>query len=259
MTPTDQPQIIAVHSFIAGTGRSSLIANLGALLAARRRVAVVDLDLLTPSLHILLGLKEDDTRYWVNDYLNGVCEIEHTAHEIPRPQDGPGALFLVPASDYIREVKHSLRLQYDPEQLHSGFQELIDTLDLDLVLINVQAGLNGVTLPTIATAEALLMVMRLDRQDYQGTAVTLDVAERLDIDKLLIIANMVPAVYGRDAVEKELYETFGQPGRVISHCNDFAASSHRQIFVYEHPHGTYTTQLRRVAETLSSWNAAQTP
>ncbi len=273
-TDTNQPQIIAVHSFVAGTGRSSLIANLAALLAAKHRVAVIDLDLLTPSLHILLGLQEDDTRYWVNDYLSGVCDIEHTAHEIKRDTSAnsmsaystsansmparSGALFLVPASDYIREIKSSLRLQYDPERLHTGFQRLIEALSLDFLLINVQAGLNGVTLPTIATAEALATVMRLDRQDYQGTAVTLDVASQLDIDHLLVIANMVPAIYDRADVERELLETFEQPSCVIPHSAEFAAAAQQGLFVERYPHHPHTATLEKVATALTHWRPAPT-
>ncbi len=49
-------ELIAVHSFRGGNGKSSLTANLAALLAAAgQRVGVIDADLQSPGLHLLLG------------------------------------------------------------------------------------------------------------------------------------------------------------------------------------------------------------
>ena len=53
------PQIISVHSYRGGTGKSNITASLATLLATNgRRVGVVDTDIQSPGIHILFGLDE---------------------------------------------------------------------------------------------------------------------------------------------------------------------------------------------------------
>src|SRR5207245_2707739 len=55
-------KVIAVHSFKEGTGKTTLTANIAAVLAKNRRVGVMDLDLSEPGLHVLFGLKKSCIR-----------------------------------------------------------------------------------------------------------------------------------------------------------------------------------------------------
>ena len=57
-------------------------------------------------------------------------------------------------------------------------------LSLDVLLIDTPAGINDDTLATVASAQALAAILRLDRRDYQGTSVILDLARRLAISEL---------------------------------------------------------------------------
>jgi MinD-like ATPase involved in chromosome partitioning or flagellar assembly len=76
-------QIVSIHSFRGGTGKSNLTANLATLLVvAGQRVGVIDTDIQSPGLHILFGLQEAEIRHALNDYLWGACAIEHTAHDV---------------------------------------------------------------------------------------------------------------------------------------------------------------------------------
>ena len=55
------PQIISVHSYRGGTGKSNITANLATIIAARnRRVGVVDTDIQSPGIHILFSLNDSD-------------------------------------------------------------------------------------------------------------------------------------------------------------------------------------------------------
>ena len=50
------PQIISIHSFRGGTGKSNTAANLAAMLAqAGKRVCVIDTDIQPPGIHVLLA------------------------------------------------------------------------------------------------------------------------------------------------------------------------------------------------------------
>ncbi len=70
-------KIISVHSFCGGTGKSNITANLAALIAAEsKRVGVVDTDIQSPSIHVLLGLEEEQMNLTLNDYLSRRCAIK---------------------------------------------------------------------------------------------------------------------------------------------------------------------------------------
>ncbi len=76
-------KIISIHSFRGGTGKSNTTANL-AVLAARagKRVGVIDTDIHSPGIHVILGLDIDKVRFALNDYLWGRCRIEEAAHDM---------------------------------------------------------------------------------------------------------------------------------------------------------------------------------
>jgi septum site-determining protein MinD len=64
------PQIVSIHSFRGGTGKSNTTANLAAILAQQgARVGVVDTDIQSPGIHVLFGLHEEKIAYSLNDYL----------------------------------------------------------------------------------------------------------------------------------------------------------------------------------------------
>jgi septum site-determining protein MinD len=49
-------QVIAVHSFRGGTGKSNLIANLATTMAHQgKRVGIIDTDIQSPGIHVLFG------------------------------------------------------------------------------------------------------------------------------------------------------------------------------------------------------------
>src|SRR6266849_955433 len=69
-------KVIAVHSFKGGTGKTTLTANLAAILAKNRRVGVMDLDLSGPGLHVLFGVKKSEIKATLTDIFlaMGCCD-----------------------------------------------------------------------------------------------------------------------------------------------------------------------------------------
>src|SRR5207247_3810111 len=88
---------------------------------------------------------------------------------------------------------------YDVGLLNDVIHTLIDSLRLDVLMIDTHPGLNEETLLSIAVSNALIVVMRPDQQGYQGTSVTVEVARKLDVPRLMVLVNKVPAVF--DAAE----------------------------------------------------------
>ena len=60
---------------------------------------------------------------------------------------------------------------------------------MDYLFIDTHPGLNEETLLSITISDVLVLILRPDQQDYQGTAVTIDVARKLEVPKLLLVVN----------------------------------------------------------------------
>ena len=177
--------IISIHSFRCGTGKSQIAVAVGATLATKGyRVCLVDLDVLTPGLHILLGVDTSDT-WFMNDYLDGECDIADTVIEIDTDfsQTGHGKLFLVPSNP---SPSVGLHTRWEPEattRLHEGYQRLSRLFNFDLIVVDTHAGLSEQSMSALAVTDTAAIIMRPDRQDYQGTALLVDLARSLWEDR----------------------------------------------------------------------------
>src|SRR6185437_11741166 len=167
-----------------------------------KRVAIVDTDIQSPGVHVLFGLSEDDIDISLNDFLWDRETMEKAAHDVtPRLADGGrvaasgGALYLVPSSIKTSEIARILREGYDVSKLSDGFQDLLEKLSLDYLFIDTHPGLNEETLLSIAISNVLLLILRPDQQDYQGTSVTVEVARKLSVPRMLLVVNKVPNIF----------------------------------------------------------------
>jgi MinD-like ATPase involved in chromosome partitioning or flagellar assembly len=244
-------KIVSVHSFRGGTGKSNTTANLAALLAMRgRRVGVVDTDIASPGIHVLFGLDESRMVHSLNDYLWGKCEIQETAHDVT-PGLGPniaGCVLLVPSSIKAGEIARVLREGYDVERLNDGFRELVGALQLDMLLIDTHPGLNEETLLSIAISDALLIILRPDQQDYQGTGVTVEVARKLSVPRLELVVNKVPAAFDPEDVRARVERAYGCPvAAVLPHTDEMMVLASGGVFVTRYANHPITAMLDRVA------------
>ncbi len=248
------PKIISVHSFRGGTGKSNTTANLAALLAIEgRRVGVIDTDIQSPGIHVLFGMDEDQMEYSVNDYLYGKCTIRQAAYDVTA-RLGPaakGQIYLIPSSIKAGEIARVLREGYDVGLLNDGFQDLVSELNLDVLLIDTHPGLNEETLLSIAISDALAIILRPDQQDYQGTSVTVAVARKLDVPRLLLIVNKVPSVFDADEVKAHVEKTYNaEVAAILPHSDEMMALASADIFVLRYPNHPITTAYRWVAANL---------
>ena len=204
---------ISIHSYRGGTGKSNLVANLAAALArAGKRVAVFDTDIQSPGVHVLFGLAPDQISHTLNDFLWSSCAITKAAYD-RTSVIGPctGSVHLVPSSIKAGDIARIIKQGFDVGLLNDGFQQLSDALGLDFLLVDTHPGVNEETLLSIAVSDSLLLVVRPDRQDFQGTAVTIDLARQLDARDATVILNKVPSGIDPAALTERAEKAFGIP------------------------------------------------
>ena len=196
-------KIISTHSFRGGTGKSNTTANLAVLVArAGHRVGVIDTDIQSPGIHVIFQLEEARIDKALNDYLWGRCRVEEAAYDVTPAAIGAvdddaerPRLFLIPSSLKTGEIARILREGYDVGLLNDGFKELLKQLKLDYLFIDTHPGVNEETLLSIAVSDMLVLILRPDNQDFQGTAVTVELARRLEVPQMLLVVNKVPPAH----------------------------------------------------------------
>lgn len=245
-------KIISIHSFRGGTGKSNTSANLAALLAASgQRVGVIDTDIQSPGIHVIFGLTGSAITHSLNDYLWGRCTIEEAAHDISASvlgSGGPGRLFLIPSSIQADEIVNVLREGYDVGLLTEGFRHLIKALDLDILLIDTHPGLNEETLFSIAISHTLVILMRPDQQDYEGTGVTVEVARSLDVPQMLLLVNKTPPSLVRAAVKQRVEQAYNcEVAAVLPHSDEMMDLASSGIFTLHYPDHPLTVLYKDIA------------
>lgn len=250
-----EPKIISIHSFRGGTGKSNTTANIAAVLASRGlRVGVIDTDIQSPGIHVLFGLDQESMGHTLNDYLWNKCNIADTAHDMT-DQLGitiKGQLFLIPSSIRAGEIARVLREGYDVGLLNDGFHELLEDLDLDVLMIDTHPGINEETLLSIAISDSLIIVMRPDQQDIQGTAVTVDVARKLNVPQMVLVVNKAPLSFDFNQVKQEMETAYDcQVGAVLPHSDEMMVLAGKGIFTLHFPDHDLTKRIHQVADILT--------
>jgi len=253
-------KIISIHSFRGGTGKSNLTANLATIIASRgHRVGIVDTDIQSPGIHVLFGFDEKMMGKALNDYLWGKAPIEATAyavHEIvtnnpDRAFLKDAKIWLIPSSIRTGEIARVLREGYDVGLLNEGFHTLLEKLNLDFLFIDTHPGLNEETLLSIAISNALVIILRPDQQDFQGTAVTVDVARKLEVPHLILVVNKALSRYDFSKIKADVQATYGAPvAGVLPLSEDVASNASGNIFSALNPDHPWSQTVASIADQL---------
>jgi septum site-determining protein MinD len=258
-------KVISIHSFRGGTGKSNTTANLAAQAALQgKRVAVVDTDIQSPGIHVLFGLDDSKMGHTLNEFLRGECAIKDVAH--PAGAEGREgvqqltrlSIWLVPSSINGAEISKVVKSGYSVDLLNRGLHALQKDLNLDYLFIDTHPGLNEETLLSIALSDTLVIILRPDQQDYQGTAVTVDIARRLDVPNLFLVVN-------KSIISPELkeYATLAENFRldiekkynapvagILPLSMDMANLGSADIFSLRYPDHIWSKELRKIADAV---------
>ena len=248
-------KVLAVHSFRGGTGKSNLSANLAVALGLQgRRVAVIDTDLASPGIHVLFGFSPEDGQATLNDHLQGDAPIMKCAHEVTPPdvKRAHGHIWLVPAAMEADRIARLLREGYKVERLNDALYQLAEQLKIDVVIVDTHPGINEETLLTTAISDCLLMVMRPDTQDYLGTAVAIEVAERLDVPAIRLVVNKLPPHFDREQVRQRVVDSYGVPiGAILPLSEDLLSLASGGLAILAFPDHQWSQQVVSLAADLN--------
>ena len=250
------PTIVSIHSYRGGTGKSNLTANLASsLVQLGKRVAMIDTDIQSPGLHVLFGMDVHTIGLTLNDYLYGRCRIEQAAHDVTAKL-GPtvalgGALYLVPSNIKAGEITRVLREGYEVNLLTDGFRTLMKALQLDYLIIDTHPGLNEETLLSIIVSDIMILILRPDQQDFQGTAVTVEVARKLKLKHLLLVVNKVLPKLDTVSLRHQVQSVYNAPvAAILPVSEEMMELGSAGIFSLAYPDHPYSKGVREIAAQI---------
>jgi len=255
-------KIIAIHSYKGGTGKTLLSINLAAMYANRGKgVALLDLDFRAPSLHAIF--KVNNSEYWLNDYLNSVCEIRKALVDLTETHTKNGRLLIGlanPSTEAIREMTAKDR-KWEMKalgRLLSLKTSLLSEMGLDYVIFDTSPGLQYSSINAIVSADVVLVVSGMDISDIKGTQRMIDELYELFEKKTGLIMNKVFADVlssktQRADLAKKLLNSYTLPMIEMIPCFcDVLRTGNSTIFALENPEHPFIKTLDRVANTIEN-------
>jgi len=246
--------IITIHSSHRNIGKSFLTANLAVLLAEQGyRIGIIELDRVS-DLPMLFGLDPIElAQRWTS--------LQQQPHEgsvadlwLPV---GKGAIALLSTADDATNPVSGFRLvkklqdQPHTNRLNQEITHLIPRLDADYILLETFPGFNEDAFLAFALADVLLLVLNPNAQDYQDTAVFADLAQRLQVPEIALVANQVAPDVSPEQLIASLFDTYQKP--VLGTLDPIKPqdySPYPHLFCQVQPDHLYTLELQAIAFQL---------
>ncbi|MDD6815276.1 MAG: septum site-determining protein MinD [Firmicutes bacterium] len=170
-------KVIVVASGKGGTGKTTMVANLGATLAMEGyRTLVIDMDMGLRNLDLYLGL-ESNVVYDVSDVMNGVCRIKQA---LIKDKSFPG-LYLMAASPKKADGEITpLHMKVLCEKLKEQF---------DYIIVDGPAGIDDGLAVASAGAEMAVVVVSPDYAAARDGEMVRLVLKEMGIEKVGFIVN----------------------------------------------------------------------
>jgi MinD-like ATPase involved in chromosome partitioning or flagellar assembly len=253
-------KIVAVHSYKGGTGKTLLSVNLAATFAKLgKKVCLFDLDFRAPSLFSIL--KIENAECWLNDYLNGTCDIKKVLLDLSNRIPGNGKFFAAlanPATEAIREMSAKDR-KWEMRalgKLLSLRNTLLNDQEFDYLIFDTSPGLQYSSINAIVTADFVVVATTGDRSDVDGTRRMLRELYNLFEKKTGLVMNKVldpTSKSKKDEVEKRIKNVYQVPmlGLVPCFCEILRAEGNL-IFVQDKPNHPFTQILEEMAKKIDA-------
>ena len=249
-------KVIAVHSFRGGTGKSNITANVALMVAATgKRVGIVDSDLQSPGIHVLFGLEQAHLHHTLNNYLWEQCDLKDVIYDVTPPviQARQGTIVLAPGSYQMDEITRIVQEGYNLTALGVAVNQIADDWDLDYLFVDTHPGISNESIMTMGLSDILVTIMRPDSQDFQGTAVAVDISRHLEIPARWIVVNKVLSAMHPDQVKATVERTYQTPvAALLPASDDLLLLGSAGLFGLKHPQHPFTEGIKQIARVLIS-------
>ena len=219
-----------------------------------KRVAVIDLDLEGPGLHVIFGISDGEIRATINDVLQSSISINDAVLDLtPRLGIESGCLLFCPAGHRLEEILKMVDTGFNLSRFKAVLNTLATEYRLDYLLIDSHPGIEKDTIVSMAVCDVVVLLSRVDHQDMFGSGVMNEVASQLRKPVVLIL-NMIPSSVG-DKESKKIGEKIGglfnlQVLTALPFNSDVFENLSRGVFVLDHQKDPLTKRFTELAENM---------
>ena len=205
--------VMSVHSYRGGTGKTLLATNLAATYARNEKVCLLDYDLRAQSLHSIFDIEMPD--WWINDYLNGDCDIDEAITEVL-----PNLYVALanPDAEAIREMMGKGR-SWETQALTRtiGLKQTLSDMGFGKLIFDTAPGLAYSSINAVVSSDLTMLVMRMDSLDILGTKeMVKGVYELLEKPTYIVVNMVLPEQV--EAQSDVLKKTFGDQPMAFLPC-----------------------------------------
>jgi septum site-determining protein MinD len=243
------PNVISIHSFKQGTGKSHIAANMATLLANEGwRVGLVDASFDSPSIATIFSLPQSENTLYFNDVIAGRCTLKDAMHDMSSLLSASnGKLYIFPASDRLVDSVHATRGGIPSDQLKDAISRVHLEVPLDIIVIDTSAGITETSMTVMGLSMKLGFVMQLDHQEYQGSAATIELARKLDVSRIAMLVNDVSPSFDSAQVKQEVENSYQCAAYILPHSDEMLVMTGRGLMVLQYPDHPYCGALREAA------------
>jgi MinD-like ATPase involved in chromosome partitioning or flagellar assembly len=126
-----------------------------------------------------------------------------------------------------------------------------DCLKLDYLFIDTHPDLNEETLISIGISNVLLVILRPDSQDFQGTAVTVDVARKREIPRMLMVVNKAVLAFDFADLRKQVETTYNvSVAGIFPLSEEMVQLGNKGIFCLRYSEHPISQTMKGIAEQI---------
>ncbi len=256
-------KVITIHSYRGGTGKTSVAANVAACLSqSGKNTCLVDLDFRAPSLNTMFDYEPE---YWINDYLEGKCEIDSALVDFSDKFGLKGKLligFANPDVNVEREV-----MEKGKKWHLTAFQKLMKAKEdllgngVEYLIFDTSPGIHYSAVNAIVASEDVIVVTTTYKSDLDGINNLISgVYELLEKHASILINKVAPEVVTtdkEDRIKKWLEDEYKLDviGLIPCYCDvlNFGGLVFEQpssVFIMEQPDHPFSKAIKDIVQKL---------
>ncbi len=198
-------KVITIHSYRGGTGKTSVATNIAACLSqSGKDTCLVDMDFRAPSLNTMFDYKPD---HWINDYLEGRCELDSALVDMSSKLGLDGKLLVGFANPDVNAAREMME---KGKKWHlTAFQRLMKAKEdllgngMDYLILDTSPGIHYSAVNAIVASEDVVVVTTTYKSDLDGISNLISgIYELLGKNLSILVNKVAPAVVATDEGSK---------------------------------------------------------
>jgi MinD-like ATPase involved in chromosome partitioning or flagellar assembly len=256
-------KVLTIHSYRGGTGKTFVATNIAACFSmSGKTTCLIDLDLRAPSLNTVFKYKPE---FWVNDFLEGRCEIDSVLVDFGKKFGLKSKLLLGFANPDVNVARETME---KGKKWHlAAFQRITEAKQdllgngVEYLLFDTSPGVQYSAVNAIVTSDDVILVTTTYLSDLEGVAHLIKgVYGLLEKNASILVNRVAPEIVTTDEgvkVREWLEQKYKLDviGLIPCYCEVLNFSGRifeepSSFFILEKPGHPFAKAIEKIAEKL---------